>query len=83
MGLFMHHFPIRQGEAVMTKYGAESFSAFWLVLSGCGSAAPAAALPDVGMGYSVGFDVSAGSASNGSADHSSGSCLPSSPSRER
>jgi aquaporin Z len=34
----------------MTKYGAELFGTFWLVLGGCGSAVLAAAFPDVGIG---------------------------------
>ncbi len=34
----------------MTKYGAEFFGTFWLVLGGCGSAVLAAAFPDVGIG---------------------------------
>jgi len=35
----------------MTKYGAEFFGTFWLVLGGCGSAVLAAGVPDVGIGY--------------------------------
>src|SRR5512145_1233707 len=34
----------------MTKYGAEFFGTFWLVLGGCGSALLAAAFPEVGIG---------------------------------
>jgi aquaporin Z len=34
----------------MTKYGAEFFGTFWLVLGGCGSAVLAAAFPNVGIG---------------------------------
>jgi len=34
----------------MTKYGAEFFGTFWLVLGGCGSAVLAAAFPHVGIG---------------------------------
>jgi aquaporin Z len=34
----------------MSKYGAEFFGTFWLVLGGCGSAVLAAAFPDVGIG---------------------------------
>ena len=34
----------------MTKYGAELFGTFWLVLGGCGSAVLAAAFPHVGIG---------------------------------
>jgi len=34
----------------MTRYGAEFFGTFWLVLGGCGSAVLAAAFPDVGIG---------------------------------
>ncbi len=34
----------------MTKYGAECFGTFWLVLGGCGSAVLAAAFPHVGIG---------------------------------
>ena len=34
----------------MTKYGAEFFGTFWLVLGGCGSAVLAAAFPGVGIG---------------------------------
>ena len=34
----------------ISKYGAEIFGTFWLVLGGCGSAVLAAAFPDVGIG---------------------------------
>ena len=34
----------------ISKYGAEFFGTFWLVLGGCGSAVLAAAFPDVGIG---------------------------------
>jgi len=34
----------------MTKYGAEFFGTFWLVLGGCGSAVLAAAFPHMGIG---------------------------------
>jgi aquaporin Z len=34
----------------MSKYGAEFFGTFWLVLGGCGSAVLAAAFPNVGIG---------------------------------
>ena len=34
----------------MSKYGAEFFGTFWLVLGGCGSAVLAAAFPEVGIG---------------------------------
>lgn len=34
----------------MSKYGAEFFGTFWLVLGGCGSAVLAAAFPDLGIG---------------------------------
>ena len=34
----------------MKKYSAEFIGTFWLVLGGCGSAVPAAAFPDVGIG---------------------------------
>jgi len=34
----------------MTKYGAEFFGTFWLVLGGCGSAVLSAAFPNVGIG---------------------------------
>ena len=34
----------------MKQYGAEFFGTFWLVLGGCGSAALAAAFPNVGIG---------------------------------
>ncbi len=34
----------------MSRYGAEFFGTFWLVLGGCGSAVLAAAFPDVGIG---------------------------------
>src|SRR5512140_3735536 len=34
----------------MSKYGAEFFGTFWLVLGGCGSAVLAAAFPGVGIG---------------------------------
>ncbi len=34
----------------MTRYGAEFFGTFWLVLGGCGSAVLAAAFPEVGIG---------------------------------
>jgi aquaporin Z len=35
----------------MTKYGAEFFGTFWLVLGGCGSAVLAAAFPNLGIGF--------------------------------
>ncbi len=35
----------------MTKYGAEFFGTFWLVLGGCGSAVLAAAFPGLGIGF--------------------------------
>ena len=34
----------------MTRYGAEFFGTFWLVLGGCGSAVLAAAFPELGIG---------------------------------
>ncbi|MBP6874698.1 MAG: aquaporin Z [Candidatus Eisenbacteria bacterium] len=34
----------------MSKYGAEFFGTFWLVLGGCGSAVLAAAFPQLGIG---------------------------------
>lgn len=34
----------------MNRYLAELFGTFWLVLGGCGSAVPAAAFPEVGIG---------------------------------
>ena len=34
----------------MSKYSAEFFGTFWLVLGGCGSAVLAAAFPNVGIG---------------------------------
>src|SRR5438093_11164257 len=37
-------------ERGMSKYGAEFFGTFWLVLGGCGSAVLAAAFPNVGIG---------------------------------
>src|SRR5438093_1592487 len=37
-------------ERGMSKYGAEFFGTFWLVLGGCGSAVLAAAFPSTGIG---------------------------------
>jgi len=39
-----------EGEGHMTKYSAELFGTFWLVLGGCGSAVLAAAFPGLGIG---------------------------------
>jgi aquaporin Z len=40
----------KRKEQNMSKYGAEFFGTFWLVLGGCGSAVLAAAFPNVGIG---------------------------------
>jgi aquaporin Z len=45
----------------MSRYGAEFFGTFWLVLGGCGSAVLAAAFPGVGiglLGVSLAFGLS-------------------------
>ena len=44
----------------MTKYGAEFFGTFWLLLGGCGSAVLAASFPNVGIalrGVSLAFGL--------------------------
>ena len=43
----------------MTKYGAEIFGTFWMVLGGCGSAVLAASFPEVGIGW-VGVSLAFG-----------------------